>query len=268
MRADLDMLSVPQVATRVTSGDCTANASPSDDAYFHAFWSQLTGVNLLRWSEITISSALAPRQAAAAALGMPAKDHVVDLGYPVLIIIGPDVTNGLLIYRTPTMNWVNAQLQANQGRVCMIAAHAPLKNTVLQYNAYGSEMYQWCAMGEGGYNGIYDDTDIRAVLADNPNCKAWLSGHTHSLIEAPDIVKAEPIGGHTVAAINCSAILPPGYAMSPNTGIASPFVTVYDDRIEVRWRDHSAHQWVGSGPDYRRCWTIPLGPQHHHGPSP
>ena len=116
---------------------------------------------------------------------------------------------------------------------CVVLMHAPLMNTVLG-NGFNSTVVFFSAQ---------DDAAIRAVLADRPNIRAWISGHTHSDLSFTDIVKREPVGTRTIATINASAIAytgfkPGTYAESDDDPIRSPLVTVLPDRIEVRWRDH------------------------------
>ena len=263
MLDDLDRDTVPQSAHRVTLGDCSRDGTDADFDYYHNnFASKITG-NL--WAVVgnhDMNTGLTGDQAAAR-LGMPGKDMVVDMGFAALIILGPDEDPGgpaaRCVYRGTALTFLDQQLTAHAGKPCIVAAHASLRYTVQSpagpATSKASNSVPWFALDDSWPN-VASDAGIRAVLADHPNSRAWLGGHTHSLITAPDIVKPVTVGGHTLAAINTSAILNPGSQMLPTTGIASPFLTVYDDRIEVRWRNHGAHQWVGSGAALERVSTV------------
>lgn len=264
MLDDLDRDTVPQTEHRVTLGDCSRTGTPEDFAYFHDnFSSKITG-NL--WPVVgnhDMDQGLDGDQAAQA-LGMASKDYVVDMGFAVLIVLGPDEGyndnptgwKGECVYTETALTFLDQQLTAHASELCIVAAHPSLRYTVQSprgpATSKATNTVPWFALDSSRL----DDAAIRAVLADHPNAKAWLGGHTHSLISAPDIVKAVPVGGHTLASVNTSAILNPGSQLLPTTGIASPFLTVYDDRIEVRWRNHGAHQWVGSGAALERVSTV------------
>lgn len=256
---------------RVALGDCTANGTLAHDDYFLAFKNRISGglYPVLGNHDVGNVASGEPGfrtpAAAAAALGMPAKDYVVDLGFAALIVLGQDAVYGssICVYFDDTLDWLDAQLLANPDKPCIVAAHAPLKNTVrcvLTANGIGgtSAHWGWYAIDESSFNALNpataSDAAIRAVLADNVNATAWISGHTHSVLQAPDIVKQESIGGRNFLTLTASSITPPGYdATHP---VVSAFLTVLDDRMEVRWRNHGAHQWVGAGSDFDPLFTV------------
>ena len=255
---------------RVTLGDCTANGTSGDDSYFLTnFANRIPGGVYRVLGNHDVGNSIPQNRtaaAAAAALGMPAKDYTVDLDFAVLIILSMDELHPFssvgCVYHDSTLTWLDGQLQTHSNKPCILAAHAPLMNTVrrgpgAEGNA-DSANYGWFAMDEASLTGTWSDAAIRAVIADNANVVAWLSGHTHSVLDSKDIAKAETIGGRQILALNTSSILNPGVLAKWTTGIASPFVTVYDDRLEVRWRNHGAHQWVGAGRDLNPLFTVNL----------
>lgn len=257
---DLDRDGVPQVEHRVTLGDCSVNGLPAHFDYFHDNFASLVNGNL--WCVVgnhDMNGGLDGNQAAAA-LGMPSKDMAIDMGFAVLIILGPDEDPGggasRCVYGDTALAFLDAQLSAHSDKPCIMATHPSLRYTVQAppgpATSKASNEVPWFALDKTRTG----DGAIRAVLEDHPNAKAWLGGHTHSLIQSPDIVKSVAIGGHTLCAVNTSAITYPGSQRLHTTGVASPFLTVYDDRIEVRWRNHGAHQWVGSGAALERVSTV------------
>ena len=197
---------------------------------------------------------------------MPAPSYTVDLGYAVLIVLGmTDLVYGYPgnAYGTATMAFLAAELTTHSNDVCLIAAHAPLMGTVRASGPEGggdSRTWWNAAMGESSLSGAppYNDAEVRAVLEDHNCAKAWISGHTHSPVFAPDIVKAETVGGHTMAMINTSSFLQWG-AQPVGAPVVTAWVTVVDDeKIETRWRNHSSHQWIGSGTNRELVATVTL----------
>jgi|GEM_PF-4449450 len=272
MLADIERNTIPQVAHRLALGDCAANANPTDDAYYLNNFANVIpgGVHNVIGNHDVTAAGSGPMSrtptAAAAILGIPSPSYVVDAGFAVLIILGMDaMTSGRpgCIYGTSVQGWLDATLTTHAGRTCLIFAHPPLMGTVGPNpppdNGGGTSDASSCALGVSispfGYANE-NDLPLRAVLADHPNAKAWVSGHTHSLLTAPDIVKTEMVGGHNMAMINTSSILNPGALQLPTTMIASAFITVREDRIETRWRNHGGHQWVGCGTNRNPVSTV------------
>lgn len=180
---------------------------------------------------------------AATALGMPGRDWTTDLGFARLISLGiENVSGGSPQIDAASLTYLDTQLAAAGTQPCWVTSHAPLYNTV----GAGGPTTEYKSTDAGFY--YPNDADIRAILADYPNAKAWISGHTHSPIEANNLISAETIGGHTVAAINASAIEYVEKVRDSNQPIHSVYVTAVDDTtIEVRFRNHGAGVW--SGPD-------------------
>jgi hypothetical protein len=84
-----------------------------------------------------------------------------------------------------------------------VACHWPIYRTVLGDPAklYTSETRGFHAQ---------PDEAIRSVLAKHKNAKAWLSGHTHSPLEAPGLVtRAKLPGGRSILTVNLGAWVAP-----------------------------------------------------------
>lgn len=251
--ADCARADVPQVTYRVQLGDATDNALSAEDTAVAAWLAGLGGTivrtigNHDTWNQRT------PAQCATA-WGLPAKDYAVDLGYALLVVLGFDDLEATYLtqmtWNSTTLNWLDGVLDAATKPV-LIAAHAPLKNTV----GMGMGTYQYNSTDPDFY--ANPDSGIRTVIAEHDVVKAWISGHTHSPVTAPYIVKAETIGTHTVAAINTSCLAYVGKDKADWTSpLCTAFVTTLDDRIQVRFRDHGAHQWVGCGSRRQRVATV------------
>lgn len=186
-------------------------------------------------------------------------NRVIDLGRFKVIIVSPDTMEEFtgvgdagtgdtskIKLTAATLTWLDAQLAATS-KDCLIVGHAPLKNTFIADHVgdVDSNDDPFYIGSVGGVN----DVELRAVIADHANAKAFISGHTHPNLwysAAADAgrayVKAETIGSHTVAAINVPAPAYTGGTAQYNIA-ASTAVTYYPDRIEVRWRDHNSRMW-------------------------
>lgn len=138
----------------------------------------------------------------------------------------------------PVMDWLDAALGATDKR-CIVMFHAPLPDTVLAkpgvpYTSISSSTWHVFSLGS---------RTPAQVMAAHSNAIAWVSGHLHSHYDAPDIVKRNVTesGVYATVALGSPLVLPIGYA---TPGITSAMMSVFDDRIEVRYRDHGAGQWL------------------------
>jgi hypothetical protein len=183
-----------------------------------------------------------------------AKDMVVDIGTDVrLLLLAPtaDSTGTLstgvgFTAKTRTyldsadIAWCDVRL-GETDRQCVIFFHAPLFQThgPLDGSAFSSydPAGRWVAHAG-------EDT-IEAMIARHDNIVAWVSGHSHSVVDEVDIVKQMTHGTTVFAAINAAS---PSSA-NPDRGrqnnmIATCLLSIYPDRIEVRYRDNGAGQWL------------------------
>lgn len=175
--------------------------------------------------------------------GVGGRNYVVDVGHDLRIICLSPMDNTLtgtvntyrLTLDAVTLEWCDARAIETKRR-CIIVFHAPLYGTVgtnvLPYNSYDPA---WHAHSQDAYT-------IEQMLGKHPNIIAWVSGHTHSGPFVPNNVKSVNYGAGPLAAVSIGSplILPAGTA----PGITSSMLSVYDDRIEVRYRDHGAGQWL------------------------
>jgi hypothetical protein len=88
------------------------------------------------------------------------------------------------------------------------------------------------------------DDRIRELLARHWNAKVWLSGHTHSPLNAPGFVKRVRLArGRSILAISTSALFGLGRRPSPRAPLCSLYLTHSPGRLEIRARDHRAAAW-------------------------
>lgn len=243
-KAGADLLSVmmPSVVAHVQTGDFTESGTGAHDT-IALDW--MAGISDAPWYNVVgnhdIWGNIRSADAAAAAFGMPGKNYTADLGFAKLIVVGPDNLNGAdnttITLSAATLSWLNAELVAAGSTPCLIACHAPLFETV--------GVGQGAAEYRSDENGFYvqPKTTIATLLADNPNAKAWLAGHTHSPINSPGFVTPVTVGGHVIASINSSSIYFQGRTIETHEPMHSVFVTYLGPTIEVRYRNHGAGIW-------------------------
>lgn len=154
-----------------------------------------------------------------------------------------------------TLSWLGDRL-AETEKICIIATHAPLGYTVVSWYTSFHEFFM-----------TQPDADFRAVLDAHDNAKLVLSGHTHSYYTSPGMVSRVSFSTHDVLAINAGAIAyvtNPGPPSVPDDMLddllASPFVTINPDGIEIRWRDHATGTWF-DGAVTEAAFEIPPPPE-------
>ena len=188
----------------------------------------------------------------ARAYGYRSKNFVIHLPFALrIIVVGPDrdyaaQRSGTL--SRATLAFLERELGVHHAFDCWVACHWPLHNTVLGDSAklYTSAMQSFHAK---------PDREIRALLARHRNAKAWLSGHTHSPLQAPGLVaRARLPGGRSIVAANLSALVGVGKTRDATDPICSVYLTHLPGRIEFRFRDHRAGAWVA--PHRRKVVTV------------
>lgn len=227
---------------RVFIGDLTEFSTSDEDAAAIA-WLDSTGPRD-SWSIVAGNHDLDSRTLAGweAAYGKPG---IWTLDFPTFRLIGLSAPDREGIRETEpqtlapeTLTYLDRQL-GETSRDCVIVTHGPLMNTVI--GSYFDSTMRFFA--------THPDEEIRAILAAHSNARAWVSGHTHSPLETTDLVKAEPVGnGHLITAINVGSVAyQGGKPTDPSEPAAQPnyscFITVTDDAIELRVRDHLTGGW-------------------------
>lgn len=246
--ADLGNVLVGRVTAHLQVGDVTNNGLASEDTEALAWLNQLPGPWHVAMGAHDIEGNIRTPAEWAAAYGLASQNHVVDLGFARLIVIGADSANNVM--GAATLTWLDEQLDASTDPA-LIACHYPLYDTV------GGDISDSYLSTENAYY-AKPDAELRTILADYPQAKAWLAGHTHSRLSNPGFVKAETVGGHVIASVNASSPWYQGRDTSlKHTPLQSVFVTYLGDRIEVRFRDHGGGTWVGRG-DGVRIATVML----------
>lgn len=241
----------------INAGDVVSRASDAEYAAFHEF---MTGLDLggkplamVPGNHCLIGSGFAggvpdivtPPQWAQrmARYGVTGRNYVVDVGKTLRILcVSPmdNLTTGIvntwrLTLDRKTLEWCDARMFETSRR-CIVVFHAPLYGTVgTPVTAYNSYDPAWHAHSQDAYT-------IEQMLAKHPNHIAWVSGHTHTAPDVPDNVKRVDVGGGPFAAVSIGSPLVLPHGTVP--GITSSLLSVFPNRIEVRYRDHGVGQWL------------------------
>lgn len=237
-----DMPRMPAVAHRLQVGDLVGGTG--DPTWFPPMVDFMDSLGTGQWwccvgnHDYDQSDQDPPPSDAPPLMGMPGLDFTVDLGYAVVLVtyVRAAETYDPAPYDT---TWLDETLAANADRTCLILAHAPLITDTEPNGAPAPET-----------------PEISAVLDKHPQAKAWLCGHSHDPINGPYMIENFNTGTRTIAHVNASAL----YYTSPDVDWNDPLYTLYvtvldDGRIEVRFRNHGAHQWVGGGEQHTRRWV-------------
>jgi 3',5'-cyclic AMP phosphodiesterase CpdA len=234
---DVETLKAPALHLQI--GDATESGTAREDELALEFLGRLPGpwVAVLGNHDILRNDRTATEWAKA--YGRRSQNFTVGLGFARLIVIGPDRTEpGKHAGRLSgaTLSFLDRQLE-KAGGDCWVACHWPLFRTVMGDPRlhFTSSMTPFHAK---------PDDRIRETLLRHPNAKVWLSGHTHSPLSAPGLIRRTRLGPkRSIVAINTSALVGIGKRRNPRAPLCSLFLTHRPGRIDVRCRDHRAGTW-------------------------
>lgn len=238
-----DVLALPTPALHLQIGDATERGSAAEDEIALGWLARLPGPHRTLLGNHDILHNRRTHGQWARAYGRRSKNFVVDLRFARILAVGPDRNfpgerAGML--SRATLAWLERELERSP-RDCWIACHWPLSGTVLgdPRRFFTSAMSAFHAK---------PDRELRTVLARHRNAKTWLSGHTHSPLNAPGLVtRARLTRGRTILAVNLSALVGIGKTRKPGDPLRSVYLTHHPGSIEVRFRDHDAGAWVAVG---------------------
>jgi 3',5'-cyclic AMP phosphodiesterase CpdA len=234
---DVARLKIPALHLQI--GDATESGRAAEDELALEFLNRMPG----RWVAAVGNHDVLHNDRTvadwAAAYRQRSQNIARDLGFARLIVVGPDSTEpGRRAGRLSddTLSFLDRELR-RAGKDCWIACHWPLFHTVMGDPArhFTSTMDAFYAKPRGR---------IRELLLEHENAKLWLSGHTHSPLSAPGLIRRARLGPkRSIVAINTSALVGIGRSRNPRAPLCSLFLTHRRERIEVRCRDHRRGEW-------------------------
>jgi 3',5'-cyclic AMP phosphodiesterase CpdA len=234
---DVERLSAPALHLQI--GDATESGTAAQDELALRFLERLPG----EWATALGNHDILHNDRTAAdwarAYGQESQNFTVELGFALLVVIGPNRSEpgrraGHL--SVATLDFLEREL-ARAEKDCWIACHWPLFRTVM-----GDPRLHYTSAMSAFY--AKPPEEIRDVLRRHPGAKLWLSGHTHSPLSAPGLIKRVRLGPkRTIVAINTSALVGVGKRRDPRAPLCSLYLTHRPGGIEVRGRDHRAGEW-------------------------
>lgn len=236
-----DLAALPTPALHLQIGDATEDGTPAQDSVARAWLGRLPGPHRTVLGNHDLRGRSADEWALA--YGPPRKNFTTELGFVRIIAVGPDRNHpweraGLL--SPATLGWLDRELGRTQ-QDCWIACHWPLFGTVL------GDPRKLFTSAMSGFH-VEPDAELRALLARHRNAKAWLSGHTHSPLNAPGLVaRARLTGRRTILSVNLSALVGVGKTRDRDAAPRSVYLTHRPHAVELRFRDHQARTWVRVG---------------------
>ncbi len=171
----------------------------------------------------------------------------------------PDPHNWSLTQET--LSYLDTTLAAHADTPAIIFLHSPLRNTVLARDEEGLLDYHSCE----GYFTPNNSQEVRAILARHRNATLFISGHTHSGWEAPQLVVTEQCGEHSVTFVNLMSPWYTGkkkglqvkqdgsvlYAADDPDVIPSFSFQLFEQYALIHLRDHKTRQWL-------KTWRVPF----------
>jgi 3',5'-cyclic AMP phosphodiesterase CpdA len=237
VRGDIERLGTPALHLQI--GDVTEAGTAAEDRIALRFLDDLPGHRVTALGNHDILHGARSVAAWARAYDQESQNFSVDLDFARVILVGPDRSEpgeraGRL--SQPTLDFLDRQL-ANGPEQCWIACHWPLFRTVM-----GDPRIHFTSAMAAFH--AKPDERIRELLAEHRNATVWLSGHTHSPLSAPGLIKRKRLARRrAIWAINTSALVGTGKRRNPRPPPASLYLTRRRNRIEVRCRDHRAGDW-------------------------
>lgn len=165
-------------------------------------------------------------------------------------------------FSSDTLAFLKTALAKHPSHIAVIFAHCPLYNTVLDRDPAQQRDYHSLLP----FFSIQNSDEVRAMLSQHRNACLYISGHTHSGWQAPNLVHTEQIGQHPVTYINLMSPWFTGYEKEPGRNAESnsfeffidePDVVVsfafqvYRNFVSVRLRNHRESEWMAQ-------WRVPL----------
>ena len=249
--ADIAELDPPALHLQV--GDVTERGAAREDRLALRFLERLPGGWVTVLGNHDILGNKRGVRAWARAYGQESQNFAVELPFARLVVVGPDRNEpgerAGRLSRT-TLSFLDDEL-GRSTKDCWVVCHWPLHRTVMG----DPKLHFTSAMA--AFHAKPDER-IRELLAEHPNAKLWLSGHTHSPLGVPGLIKRAKLArGRSILAINASALVGVGKRRDPSDPLCSLYVTHRSGRIELRCRDHRAGEWRKLRGRYVTTLSIP-----------
>jgi Calcineurin-like phosphoesterase len=161
-----------------------------------------------------------------------------------------------------SLAFLQTALSKHPGYISVIFCHCPLYNTVLDRDPLRVLDYH----SLDPFFSLKNSMDVRTIVGHYKHVGLFLSGHTHSGWDAPNLVYTEELGGHPVTFVNLMSPWYTGFHKGANLNedatvlefhpddpdlIASFAFHIYRDRALIRLRNHTSRNWMAQ-------WNVPF----------
>ena len=234
---DIEQLGPPALHLQV--GDATEGGREHEDGLAREFLDDLPGqwVTALGNHDILHNDRTVADWASA--YDQSSQNFTVELDFVRVIVIGPDRNEpGRRAGRLSgaTLSFLEHELESTETD-CWVVCHWPLLRTVM-----GDPRLHFTSAMEAFH--AKPDAGIRKLLARHRNANVWISGHTHSPLSAPGLIKRTRLAPkRSIVAVNASALVGIGKRRDPRAPLCSLYLTHRPGVLEVRSRDHRAGAW-------------------------
>lgn len=159
------------------------------------------------------------------------------------------------VYISPeTLTFLDDALKEFAAYPAIVFLHCPLHNTVLDRDVEQHSDYNSLQ----SFFAPENSQEVRNILARHKNVCLYISGHTHSGWEAPNLVSTEYLGGHPVTFVNLMSPWYTGRHKGPRINADGSVQYTPDDpdvlptfairisqqQVNIRVRDHHTRQWL------------------------
>lgn len=161
-----------------------------------------------------------------------------------------------------SLAFLKTALAKHPSHIALVFAHCPLYNTVLDRSPAQKRDYHSLMP----FFSIQNSEEARSILARHNAACLYISGHTHSGWQAPNLVYTEQVGSQPLTSINLMSPWFTGYEKEPGRAAGSnsfeffidePDIVVsfafqvYRNYVTIRLRNHRENNWMAQ-------WQVPL----------
>ena len=161
-----------------------------------------------------------------------------------------------------SLAFLRTALAKHPSHIAVVFAHCPLYHTVLDRNPEQKRDYSSLMP----FFSIQNSDEVRSILARHQSVCLYISGHTHSGWQAPNLVYTEQSGDSPLTSINLMSPWFTGYEKEPGRTseknsfdfyidepdlVVSFAFHIYRNYVTIRLRNHRENTWMAQ-------WQVPL----------
>lgn len=229
---------VPVPDVQVHTGDVTDNGADAEDRYALRWLHRLArgAPQLVAMGNHDVRARTIHTRATWEKTYRRAANRYVDVGGVRLVTFAVDDFTGLStpwVVPDATWTWLDSVVGAASGPVILVDHYPPSE------------------LGVGAANSVQPAAKLDDLVAGHSNIKGMLCGHMHLELTDPAAAGFLTIGGRAIPVLCDISSMLSLNALSRDQSAQLPsysaYVSVQEDRWQVRYRNHGAHAWTGPG---------------------